>query len=404
MATTKKRKTWVKPLASIAACLCLVVGTIVGSQNYQVNHTVDATVSLDVNPSIEIQVNQKERVLAVIPLNEDGKIIAGDMDFSGSDLDVAVHAIIGSMLQNGYLNELTNSILISVDNNDPLRGAALQERLTAEVNRLLQTDTFSGSVLSQTVDRSDDLRQLAENYGITMGKAQLIQAILAGNELHTFEDLVPLSIHELNLLLSTKPAAATQVEVVGTASDKAYIGETKAKEIAMEKAGISAGDLSAFEIELDTDNGILVYDLEFTSGGYEYDCEIDARTGTVVKFEKEYHGAPANSTSNSSSSSISNSSSTSTSTSNATSDSTSYPTQSNNTSGLNQITAEKAKQIALNHAGVTSGDVSGFKSELDTDDGVRIYELEFRAGGYEYDYEINATTGAVLKSKKEVDD
>ena len=43
-----------------------------------------------------------------------------DMDFSGSSLDVAVNAIIGSMLQNGYLNELANSVLISVDNNDPV--------------------------------------------------------------------------------------------------------------------------------------------------------------------------------------------------------------------------------------------------------------------------------------------
>jgi len=287
METAKKKKTWTKQLSTIAACLCLIVGAVFGFQNYQMNHIVDTIVSLDVNPSIEIQVNQKERVLDVIPLNEDGKIIIGDMDFSGSNLDVAVHAIIGSMLQNGYLNELTNSILISVDNNDPARGAALQERLTAEINKLLQTDTFSGSVLSQTVSKSDDLQQLAEKYGITMGKAQLIQAILSENPLHTFEDLVPLSINELNLLLNTKPAATAQVEVVGTASDKAYIGEARAKAIALEKAGVTAASLVAYEIEMDFNRGVMVYDVEFTSGGYEYDCEINAVTGDVVIFEKE---------------------------------------------------------------------------------------------------------------------
>ncbi|MBP8620255.1 MAG: PepSY domain-containing protein [Firmicutes bacterium] len=385
MTDAKKRKTWVTRVATIAACLCLLIGAGIGFQNYQVNHTVDTTVSLDVNPSIEIQVNQKERVLDVIPLNDDGKIIVGDMDFSGSNLDVTVHAIIGSMLQNGYLNELTNSILISVDNNDPARGAALQERLTAEVNRLLQTDTFSGSVLSQTVAKNDDLQQLAEKYGITMGKAQLIQAILVENPLHTFEDLVPLSINELNLLLSTKPVSATQVEVVGTASDRAYIGETKAKEIALEKAGVTASSLIAYEIELDTDNGIMVYDIEFTSSDYEYDCEIDAVTGTVVKFEKEYIGVPAASS--------------------PTSSPASNATQGHNTQPVSQpttqITPEKAKEIALNHAGVKASDVTGYKSELDWDDGVKVYELEFWAGDYEYDYEINAVTGTVLKSEKE---
>ena len=382
METAKKKKTWTRQLVGIAACLCLIVGAVFAFQNYKVNHAVDATVSLDVNPSIEIQVNQKERVLQVIPLNDDGKNIVGDMDFSGSNLDVTVHAIIGSMLQNGYLNELTNSILISVDNNDPTRGAALQERLTAEINKLLQTDTFSGSVLSQTVSKSDDLQQLAEKYGITMGKAQLIQAILSENPLHTFEDLVPLSINELNLLLNTKPAASTQVEVVGTASDKAYIGEARAKEIALEKAGVTADSLIGYEIEMDFNHGIMVYDIDFISGGYEYDCEINAVTGDVVEFEKEYKGTAF------------------------ASNSASDPPQNSNTQPAagpttTKIAAEKAKEIALNHAGVKSGDVTGYKSNLDWDDGVSVYELEFWVGSYEYDYEINAVTGAVLKSEKE---
>lgn len=113
--TTKKRKSLVTQLAGIAACLCLLLGGGLGLHNYQINRVVDATVSLDVNPSVEIQVNQKERVLKVLPLNEDGRIIVGNMDFTGSDVNVAVNAMIGSMLQNGYLSELTNSILISVD-------------------------------------------------------------------------------------------------------------------------------------------------------------------------------------------------------------------------------------------------------------------------------------------------
>ena len=231
MTTNKKRKSLVTQLAGIAACLCLLIGGGAVFRNYQINRIVDATVSLDVNPSVEIQVNQKERVLKVIPLNQDGKIIIGDMDFSGSDVNVAVNAMIGSMLQNGYLNELANSILISVDSQDLAKGAALQERLTAEVNKLLQTDTFNGAVLSQTVSKNDELQKLAEKYDITMGKAQLIQDVLSESSLHTFDELAHLSINELNLLLHTNPTATIQVETVGTASDKAYIGEAKAKEI-----------------------------------------------------------------------------------------------------------------------------------------------------------------------------
>lgn len=369
MMTTTKNKTWTTELIAAAACLCLLIGGAIGLQSYRVSHTVDAVVSLDVNPSVEIQVNKKDRVMAVNPLNEDGRTIVGEMDFSGSSLDVAVNALIGSMLQNGYLNELANSILISVDNDDPVRGAALQQRLTEKVNKLLQTDTFTGAVLSQTVSKDEELRQMAEQYGITQGKAQLIREIMAGNTLHTFAELAPLTINELTLLLRTEASAPTHVEITGTASDKAYIGEAKAKEIALQKAGVSADGLVKYEIELDTEDGMMIYDVEFTAGSYEYDCEINAKTGAVVKLEKETRdGYTASSV------------------------------------GKVSISAEKAKGIALARALLSVGEIAQLEIELDTEDGIAVYEVEFKAKGFEYSFKINAVTGDIIKFEKEIDD
>ena len=368
MTTEKKKKAWLRPLIAAAACLCLLLGGGFGLKSYRVNHMVDATVSLDVNPSVELQVNQKERVLNVKALNEDGRIIVGDMDFSGSSLDVAVNALIGSMLQNGYLNELANSILISVDNDDPVRGADLQARLSAEVDRLLQTDSFSASVLSQTVVRSSELQQMAEQYGITLGKAQLIQDILSRSTLHTFDELAPLSINELNLLLGKETAAATQVTVVGTASEKGYIGEAKAKTVALERAGVTERELLLYKIGLDTHNGTMVYDVEFTTDSYEFDCDVNAKTGEIVKFEKEYNGvAPAVSAQ----------------------PDTAQP-NTNQTAG--EITVEEAKTIALEHAGVKAADATFIQAKRDYDNGRSVYEIEFVVAsgkGYlEYDYDI----------------
>ena len=376
MTTEKKKNAWLRPLIAAAACLCLLLGGGFGLKSYRVNHMVDATVSLDVNPSVELQVNQKERVLNVKAMNEDGRIIVGDMDLSGSSLDVAVNALIGSMLQNGYLNELANSILISVDNDDPVRGADLQVRLSAEVDRLLQTDSFSASVLSQTVVRSSELQQMAEQYGITLGKAQLIQDILSRSTLHTFDELAPLSINELNLLLSKETAAATQVTVVGTASEKGYIGEAKAKTVALERAGVTESELLFCKVELDTHQGAMVYDVEFTTDSYEFDCDVNAKTGEIVKFEKEYNGvAPAVSAQ----------------------PDTAQP-NTNQTAG--EITVEEAKTIALEHAGLTADAVTFVKAKQDYDDGRLVYEIEFvttSGNGYlEYDYEIDAATGNIL--------
>ncbi|MBQ7084759.1 MAG: PepSY domain-containing protein, partial [Anaerotignum sp.] len=70
----------------------------------------------------------------------------------------------------------------------------------------------------------------------------------------------------------------------------------------------------------------------------------------------------------------------------------------------NEITAEKAKEIALNHAGVKASEVRDLDIEKDCDDGIVKYEIDFESGRMEYEYEIHAETGKILKAEKEYDD
>lgn len=60
------------------------------------------------------------------------------------------------------------------------------------------------------------------------------------------------------------------------------------------------------------------------------------------------------------------------------------------------ITADRAKKIALAHAGLTEVNVTFVKAKLDTDDGRQEYEIEFYNGSTEYDYDIDAATGEIL--------
>ena len=150
----------------------------------------------------------------------------------------------------------------------------------------------------------------------------------------------------------------------------------------------------------------MVYDVEFISEGLEYDCEINAVTGEVIKFEKEKDDdpvavppvqesnppAPAQESNPPAPVQESNPSA-----------AVAAPDNSNQPNG-NQTPGEITLEIALKHAGVEASNLFNFKGELDRDDGMLIYELEFESGGYEYDYEINAVTGAILKSEKEWDD
>ena len=77
---------------------------------------------------------------------------------------------------------------------------------------------------------------------------------------------------------------------------------------------------------------------------------------------------------------------------------TAAPAQ-NNANGA--VTLEEAVNIALKDAGFTAADVNFTKKTQDTDDGVQKYEIEFTNGGYEYDYDINASTGQIIEKSKE---
>lgn len=67
------------------------------------------------------------------------------------------------------------------------------------------------------------------------------------------------------------------------------------------------------------------------------------------------------------------------------------------------IGEDVAKAKALEHAGIAEADTTGLKVELDTDDAVAHYEVEFVSAGMEYDYDIDASSGEILASSAETD-
>lgn len=69
----------------------------------------------------------------------------------------------------------------------------------------------------------------------------------------------------------------------------------------------------------------------------------------------------------------------------------------------NTISRDEAKSIAFTHAGVNEADVRGLEIEFDRDNGILKYEINFDCKGYEYDYDINAETGAILSAEKDRD-
>ena len=360
--TTKKRWTTLA-----AACLALVLlGG--GGIFYQQAHAVASVVSLDVNPSIELKVSKSEKVLVCTPLNEDAKAILADMgdgaDLKGAKLDVAVNAIVGSLVRNGYLNSISSAIMISVEDNDTARAEKLQRELTSTVDGVLQTSEAKASVLTQTLTQDAGLAQQARENSISTGKAALVNRVLALNPALKFDALAKLSVEELKDLAEAGAPAMP-------------IGTDKAMDIAAAAFGkASTAKMAYSAVDPELDESPAHYEVEIKSQtGEEFEYKIDAYTGAILESKREA------------------------------ADGTEVPVvQPSKPAASGDIGYAKAKSIALNHAGVSENKAYDMDIELDDEDGRLVYEVEFKSGNMEYSYEINAATGAILKHEAELDD
>ena len=163
-----------------------------------------------------------------------------------------------------------------------------------------------------------------------------------------------------DMALAADPAAST------------YISADRAKEIALQHAGVKAADTVFLLTKLDWEYGQTMYDVEFYCGNTEYDYDIDAVTGKIISYDHdlEYYSLPADS-----------------------------PAGGQADSG-DLISEAKAREIAQGKAPAGAQIV---KCKLDRDDGLYVYEIELRSGRTEYECDIHAVTGAILKWEVEYD-
>ena len=247
--TTKRRWT-----SLIAACLAVML--LGGGLFYQQVNAVASVVSLDVNPSIELKVNRSEKVLVCTPLNEDAKAILADMgsgaDLKGAKLDVAVNAIVGSLVRNGYLDSISSVIMISVEDKDTARAEKLQRELTSTVDGVLQTSESRASVLTQTLTQDAGLTQQARENSISTGKAALVNRVLALNATLKFDALAKLSVEELkDLAEAGAPAMPIGMDAARTAAEE-YAGTTAVDSVTAEVDPELDESPAHYEVELQT--------------------------------------------------------------------------------------------------------------------------------------------------------
>ena len=199
---------------AMAAAACLCVAVLGGGVSFYQNHRVDSVIGIDVNPSIELSVNRNEKVLQANPLNEDAETILDDMNLKNVDLDIAVNALIGSMVRNGYLDELDNAILVTVSNENEKKASSLRQDVVGDVESSLQEHAVQAVVYDQRMKVTGEIQDLAEKYNISYGKAYFLRELIRDNDL-TENDM-------------KKFSGMTMEEIAREIADRAYtVGYSK---------------------------------------------------------------------------------------------------------------------------------------------------------------------------------
>ncbi|MEG2307179.1 MAG: hypothetical protein RSA96_07965 [Erysipelotrichaceae bacterium] len=190
---SNKRSMLMFATASIAVC-CLGFFAITSLGDKEA-----ITLSLDINPSIELALNKNEKVIKVEAKNKDAEKIIADMDLKDVKSDIALNAIVGSLYKNGYFDEKTkdNDVLLSISNKDKAKTKELEFKYVKMLKGILNENKTSGIILAQKDALNETTKKLSEKYNISVGKASLIEKILAKSSNLSFDQLAKMNIKDI---------------------------------------------------------------------------------------------------------------------------------------------------------------------------------------------------------------
>ena len=350
----------VMQLAAACVALILLVG---GIFYYRGNLMVDSLVDLDVNPGIELLTNQKNRVLEAYATNGDGDKVLSGMDLQNVDLQVALNAIVGSMVQQGYMTKDTKGVLVTVQNKDQKKADNLRKLVVKEMEIALSTEDMNAAVFHQVISsQNNNASAFARKNNISLGKAVFVLNLANKARSLDAKELAKMKISEIAKLVADKNI------------DIRDIIEYDSDDSLWENIADAIEDIN----EGDDDYIVATTQQESTQAVQVQPTETKAvaqtETQAATQTQPQTHAQ--------------------------TQPQTKLQTNAQPQTG-GRISADKAKAIAFGHAGVSAGQVRDLSVEYD-DDGV--YEIDFKVGNMEYDYEIGAVDGSIRKADVEQDD
>ncbi len=234
--------------------LVALVTIIIGCTG-SVSAATDTYVTLDINPSVELIVNRREKVVYANALNEDGEVLLAELDLIGMDLDAAIELIIQTSIELGFIDVESEEVIVSITAlaKDPLLGEKIRNKVKEHVNHAFE----NRGIIGRGQDKAfvPDFVAEAESYGVTPGFLFLVKAAMFADDELTLEVALEMEVSELQAIIkSTREEMKTIAQ--GLREEFLTAKEALITEFEAEKADLEAqieaaeGDTTELENEL----------------------------------------------------------------------------------------------------------------------------------------------------------
>jgi Anti-sigma factor N-terminus len=163
-------KTW-KQTGAVAACLLLAVGFFGSQSLLGSDPKAYAYVTVDINPSIELSIDENHKVVDAKGLNQDGELVLTDLKLQGVTVEEAISTLAEMAKSKGYLNEQTEVLITASPAGTADAGSDLDQIENSLVAKVEQVTSTNGAAVEvEGIVVSQGVRKAAQEAGVSPGK------------------------------------------------------------------------------------------------------------------------------------------------------------------------------------------------------------------------------------------
>lgn len=248
-----------------------------------------AVFTLDVNPGVRVYVDEDNIVIGLEATNEDGEDIVKEINFENIDYEAVVEEIIDKLEEKGYLEEETNSILVSMEKKE----IEISEKINEKINKAFEKHGKQAAIIEQELDELNKeikatIDEIAKEHNISKGKAHIIEKIREEKPELSEEELAKLRVDELGVMLNdTSEHIKEHFKGFEDISVEKFIEKEEALTLALESLELTIDEITLEMIKITREDGKMAYEVELVCGEKEYEIVVDAESGIIISTEEE---------------------------------------------------------------------------------------------------------------------